>query len=320
MSGVIDDLKRVGRSVVEPLDPLKTVTGFGTNPGDLTMRLFVPTGPARERPLVVVLHGCAQTAESYDLASGWTRLAAQHDFMVLYPEQQRRNNQQNCFSWFEAADTRRGAGEVESISQMVDFAVATAQADPERTFVCGLSAGGAMAGAMLASYPEMFRAGAIIAGLPYGSAMSSSEAYEAMSPGKVKDAKVWGDFVRAASPQRGNWPSVAVWHGTADSVVRPINAGEIIKQWTNVHGIGTEIPAEDNIGRVTRRVWTNDKKRACVTEYSIPGIGHGTPIEADDPPAPFFIPAGISSTWHIANDWGLTRRGKPTTIRSLLGF
>ena len=321
MPGVIDGPAPMARlEAVIATERLQTIAFPGGNPGNLSMRLFVPKGPSRRRPLVVVLHGCAQTALGYDAASGWSRLAETHDFLVLYPEQRVENNSQSCFSWFQPGDIERGGGEVESIHEMIETAVAAHAADPRAIYICGLSAGGAMSAAMLATYPELFCGGAIIAGLPFGTARNLSEAYESMSSGKVKDARIWGDFVRGASAHAGPWPSVAIWHGTDDRVVRPINAGELVKQWTNVHGLGAEIPAEDRVGKVARRIWRDASGRPCVSDYCVPAMGHGAPVDDQDPPAPFFLPVGISSTLHIAEDWGLTARTKPRRLLAMIGL
>ena len=298
---------------------LQPVQGFGTNPGALKMYVHVPARAPSPRPLVVVLHGCNQSATGYEIGARWGEFAERHGFVVLYPEQQGGNNQRGCFNWFADDDTHRGHGEAESIRQMIDHAVATQDIDPDRVFICGLSAGGAMAGAMLASYPELFAGGAIVAGLPYGTASNTGEALESMYMGKVKDAKAWGDLVRAASDHRGAWPSVSIWHGEADTTVKPINAGELVKQWANVHGLGADAPTETRIGAATRRAWHDADDRACLIDYSVPGLSHGVPVDDADPPAPFFLPAGICATWHIAHDWGLLdpprRRGLLARIR-----
>ena len=228
---------------------LREVERFGSNPGNLRMWVAAPAAVRGRRPLVVVLHGCGQTAAGYDAASGWSRLAAEHGFVVVYPEQRRANNDQTCFSWFRPTDIARVGGEVESIREMVASATTDFGIDVRRVYVCGLSAGGAMAGAMLATYPEIFAGGAIIAGLPYGAAASAGEAFEAMYGGKVKEPRVWGTLVRAASAgYAGAWPAVAIWQGTADPVVKPVNAGELVKQWTDVHGVGAATPVEDRVG------------------------------------------------------------------------
>src|SRR6201996_2741174 len=148
--------------------PLVETTGFGTNPGDLRMLSFVPANPQQAPALVVVLHGCGQTAAGYDLGAGWSTLAKHYGFALLMPEQQRPNNANGCFHWFNPDDIARGQGEAASIRQMIARMSADHGIDPHRIFVTGLSAGGAMTSVMLATYPEVFAAGAIIAGLPYG--------------------------------------------------------------------------------------------------------------------------------------------------------
>jgi poly(hydroxyalkanoate) depolymerase family esterase len=139
-------------------DRLTEVTGFGSNPGALRMFEYVPTDP--EPALVVVLHGCTQTAASYDFGAGWPTLADRHGFVLLLPEQQPANNAKNCFNWFLAGDIERGRGEAMSIRQMGEKMIVDHGIDRRRVFVTGLSAGGAMTSVMLATYPDVFAAGA----------------------------------------------------------------------------------------------------------------------------------------------------------------
>src|SRR5262249_47456843 len=147
---------------------LQELTGFGSNPGNVRMFVYVPHNLARNPALVVALHGCNQSAAIYDHGSGWSTLAEELGFLLVYPEQQRANNPQGCFSWFVPGDVARDQGEVLSIRQIIQHASIKFGVDPRRVFITGLSAGGAMTSAMLATYPEVFSAGAIIAGLPYG--------------------------------------------------------------------------------------------------------------------------------------------------------
>src|SRR6476659_9575305 len=142
---------------------LEEVSAFGTNPGALRMFVHVPRNPPKAPALVVALHGCTQTAGTYDHGSGWSALADDFGFAVLFPEQQRANNPNNCFNWFLTSDTRRHQGEAHSIHQMIEHMVSDRGVDRRRIFIVGLSAGGAMAAAMLANYPEVFTGGAIIA-------------------------------------------------------------------------------------------------------------------------------------------------------------
>jgi poly(hydroxyalkanoate) depolymerase family esterase len=289
------------------------VTGFGSNPGNLRMLTYVPETLLEPRALVVVLHGCTQTAASYDLGTGWSTLAERHGFVLLFPEQNRSNNPLRCFNWFRAEDNGRNGGEALSIKQMVDRMVALHGINRSRVFITGLSAGAAMTSVMLATYPDVFAAGAIIAGVPYRCANGLQDAFDAIFKGRSRDASEWGDLVRAASPHRGPWPRVSVWHGAADSTVKPINADEIVKQWTDVHGLPSTPSFETMVDGYPRRVWRGAGGRDLVESYSITGMAHGAPIapggaDGCGKAAPFINDVGISSTHHIARFWGLTER------------
>ncbi len=218
-------------------DRLQLVPEFGSNPGNLRMFTYLPPQHAANPPLVVVLHGCTQTAAGYDYGAGWSTLADRYGFALLLPEQQRSNNPNGCFNWFLPDDSRRGRGEALSIRQMIETFVMDKKIDRDRVFITGLSAGGAMTSVMLACYPEVFAGGAIIAGLPYGAASNVQQAFESMFQSPSRSAREWGDLVRAAAPYGGPWPRISVWHGTADKIVVPSNAREILKQWTDVHGL-----------------------------------------------------------------------------------
>jgi len=292
---------------------LREIPGFGSNPGALRMFTYLPAGLADQSALVVVLHGCAQTAASYDYGAGWSTLAERYGFALLLPEQQRANNSNGCFNWFQPGDTRRGQGEALSICQMVGKMVLDHGIDARRVYVTGLSAGGAMASVMLAAYPDIFAGGAIIAGLPYGAATNVQEAFQSMFQSPARPADVWGDLVRSASPHRGPWPRVSVWHGGMDTTVVPSNAAEIVKQWTNVHGLAMAPSSQDTVDGYPRQVWRNTRGEELIESYAIPGMAHGTPLSvgtADDQcgaAGAFLLEVGISSSYRIAKFWGLAQ-------------
>jgi poly(hydroxyalkanoate) depolymerase family esterase len=295
---------------------LKGVVDFGTNPGDLKMWMYLPQQISDRRPLVVVLHGCGQTAAGYDHGAGWSTLADRYGFALLMPEQQRANNPNGCFNWFQPDDTQRGQGEAASIRQMIETMVRDHGIDPDRVFVTGLSAGGAMTSVMLACYPDVFEAGAIVAGLPYGTAANVQQAFAAMSQCPARSPKEWGDAACRAYPgYRGPWPRVSIWHGGADRTVVPNNAKEIIKQWTYVHGLSLTPSLNDTIEGYPRQLWLDGNDKEILEFYSIPHMAHGTPLSTGDADAqcgaagPFLLEAGISSSFHIARFFGLTEAG-----------
>ena len=302
------ELRRPPASVESPLVP---VGDFGSNPGALLAWSFVPPGLVPGAPLVVVLHGCTQNAAGYDLGAGWSALATRHGFALLYAEQTRSNNPNLCFNWFQPADVARTGGEAESITQMTSHMVATHRLNPVRVGITGLSAGGAMAAAMLATYPELFQGGAIIAGLPYGAADTVGTAFQAMAGRVTASPAAWGDRVRPAAPL-GRWPTVQIWQGAADTTVRPPVADELVKQWTNVHGLPDAPTRRDIVDGAAHEAWLRDG-RVVVERYLVSGMQHGTPLQTDADDAdhalgitgPYMLDAGISSTWHIAQAWGL---------------
>jgi feruloyl esterase len=294
------------------------VTNFGSNPGNLRMLTYVPKDLPASAPLVVVLHGCTQSAASYDYGTGWSTLADRYGFAVLFPEQKRANNPLRCFNWFKTDDTARGRGEPLSIREMVERMIAMHEVDPARVFITGVSAGGAMSSVMLATYPELFAGGAIIAGVPYGSANGLQEAFDTIFQGRSRPAREWGDLVREASSHQGPWPKISVWHGDADSTVKPLNADEIIKQWTDVHNL-TPVPSgQHKVEGHLRRVWHGPDGEEVIESYTVSGMGHGVPIDPGDEDhqcgraGPFIVDVGISSTWHIARSWGLTEVRRKT--------
>jgi poly(hydroxyalkanoate) depolymerase family esterase len=299
--------------------PLVELSGFGTNPGALKMFKFVPEHLQPARALVVVLHGCGQTAPGYDFGTGWSMLAKRYGFALLMPEQQAANNANTCFNWFNPGDIARGRGEAGSIRQMIARMVADHNLDSRHIYVTGLSAGGAMTSVMLAVYPEVFAAGAVIAGLPFGIASNVREALSGMMQPSPRPAGRLGDLVRKASKHKGPWPKVSVWHGSADRTVSPGNANEIIKQWLDVHGLPGEPMSAGDVDGHPREVWWNADGETVVESYTITDMAHGTPLglsgndERYGAEGAFMIEAGISSSYHIANFFGLTDRVTPAS-------
>ncbi len=292
---------------------MREVTDFAPNPGALRMRLYVPAGLARRSPLVVVLHGCTQAGEPFAEESGWLTLADRYGFAVLCPEQTRANNSNLCFNWYQSGDAARGGGEAASIAAMVTRAIADNDLDARRVFVAGLSAGGAMTAVMLATYPELFAGGAVIGGLPYGSAHSLPEAFAAMRNGGAASASAAGDAVRAASSHSGAWPPISIWHGQDDSIVRPAAGEALARQWIDVHGLADEpVKARTPAGR-DFLVWRSAAGDPVVELHRIPGMGHGVPlqtggVDGSGRSGPYMLDVGISSSLEIALGWGIAEQ------------
>jgi hypothetical protein len=176
-----------------------------------------------------------------------------------------------------------------------------------------------MTSVMLATYPEIFAGGAIIAGLPFGVASNVREALSGMFQSPARAASELGDLVRSASNHKGPWPKLSVWHGSADRTVNPANANEIVKQWLDVHQLPAAPMSEGTVNGYPRQVWWNAEGETIVESYTITDMAHGTPLGIGDndkrygTQGAFLIEAGISSSYQIANFFGLTewiRRSK----------
>ncbi|ADO68534.1 extracellular catalytic domain type 1 short-chain-length polyhydroxyalkanoate depolymerase [Stigmatella aurantiaca] len=301
---------------------LTQVPSFGSNPGALKMYKYVPANLPANAPLVVAMHGCTQTASGY-ASTGWSALADVLKFAVVYPEQQRANNQNSCFNWFEPGDMARGQGETLSIKQMVDTMKSEHGIDPSRVFVTGLSAGGAMTHVMAATYPDVFSGAAVMAGIPYKCATSMTNAFSCMSPGVDKTPAQWKDLVRGAyTGYTGAYPRISLWHGTADYTVKNTNQTEGVEQWTAVHGIDMTEDVSETVSGALHKVYKDTAGKALVETYSLTGMGHGTPI---DPAFKFpgstvgcgtagayVLDTDICSTWYVAKFFGLDNTNSDT--------
>ncbi|WP_254898424.1 PHB depolymerase family esterase [Kitasatospora sp. NA04385] len=291
---------------------LGQVTGFGSNPGNLAMYSYVPAGLPTGKPLVVALHGCTQTATDYYNNSGWAQLADRWGFSVVFPQTGSANNALSCFSWFDSGKDTRGKGEALSVKQMVDKAVALYGSDPSRVYVTGLSAGAGMAADLLADYPDVFAGGSIASGLPAQCATTQGAASGCQNSNQNLTPAQWGDKVRASYPgYTGPWPRVAIWHGSSDTTVAPVNATELRDQWTNVWGIGQSASATQSLpGGTTLSVYNDGAGRPAVQLYSISGMGHGLPVSPGSGTAncgqsgAYFLNT-ICSSYYTGLFWGL---------------
>jgi poly(hydroxyalkanoate) depolymerase family esterase len=236
--------------------------------------------------------------------------------VLLMPQQEPSNNPNKCFYWFLSRHIERDKGETLSIRQMVETMIRDHYIDPRRVYVTGLSAGGAMTVVLLATYPELFAGGAVIAGLPYRTATNMNEAFESMFNARPRPAHEWGNLVRAASRHDGPWPRISVWHGDSDPLVKRENADHLCVQWANVHGLEEAPTVMETVDGYPRQVWRNQWGEDVIESYTIPRMAHGTPLAAGDShdkcgkPGAFLLDVGISSSYHIAKFWGLADRGR----------
>ncbi len=257
------------------------VPDFGTNPGGLSMYQYEPAELADPAPVVVAIHYCSGSADAFR-ETGIEALADEQGFLVVYPQADRAGH---CFDVASHESlTRDGGGDSQSIAQMVAH-VQDAYAT-DRVFAFGYSSGAMMTEVLLATYPDVFAAGAAFAGVPAGCAATDDPPPgptrpAARSPecwrGEVdRTPQEWGDLARAAYPgYTGPRPRVQLWHGTDDAILFYPNFGEAIEQWTDVLGVPTEPVATDELdGGWTRTRYGADDDQAPVEAYSLEGGVH----------------------------------------------
>lgn len=281
--------------------------GFGDNPGKLRMLAHVPAS-TKGRPLVVLLHGCGQDAARFANDTGWAALADRLRFPLILPQQAEANNASRCFQWFHPSDTTRDQGEAGSIAAMTRAAISRFDCDPRRVFVLGLSAGGAMTAALLAAYPDVFAAGACVAGLPVGAARSGIQALLRMaSAGVDQPAEAWAAHIRGSAPAgfSGPWPRLSIWHGAADTTVAPQNAWLLADQWRALHRLPSAAATEQISGHINHRFWAYGRQR-ILEVWSLQNLQHAYPVgNRSAAPGRFIEPAEIDATAAIARFFGL---------------
>ncbi|MFB8181013.1 PHB depolymerase family esterase [Streptomyces sp. NPDC055966] len=312
-----------GLTVVAPLasnaaaaGTLQQVTDFGSNPGNLAMYEYAPANLPTNAPLVVALHGCTQSASDYHTHSGWQKFADEWGFAVVYPQTSAANNSLSCFSWFDSTKDTRGSGEAASVKQMVDTAVTQYGSDRGRIFVTGLSAGGGMTADLLADYPDVFAGGSVDSGIPAQCATTQTAASGCQYSNQNLTPKQWGDKARNSYPgYSGPWPRVAIWQGSSDTTVAPVNGTELRDQWTDVWGIGQTASSTQNLtGGTTESIYNDPAGKPAVALFSVSGMAHGLAVNpgsgADQcgTTGTYYLNS-ICSSYYTAKFWGLDGSG-----------
>lgn len=280
------------------------------NLGNLEFSATNLAEPRRAMPLVVLLHGCKQDATEFGMETGWIEAAKLFEFALLLVGQKRINNADLCFNWFSPLDNRRNAGEAASIAGAVSELLSRGAVDPKKIFITGLSAGGAMTSVMLACYPELFSAGGIIGGLPYGISTWAPVAAEYLTGERRISSIEQVRHIRSRNPGVRRWPRVSIWHGDDDDRVSPVNASDTVSQWLEIHRLRRSPHQIELVGSHEKRNWFGRNGKLRVEEFRLDGFGHALPIAPHTGlklgrPGKYVQDTSISSTEHLIRFFGL---------------
>jgi acetylxylan esterase len=260
---------------------LQEITGFGNNPTNLRMHLYVPSRLAANPALLVAVHYCTGSGPAFYSGSEFAGLADQYGFIVVYPSATRSGN---CFDVSSPGALRHDStSDPAGILSMVRYVQQNYHTDVARTFVTGASSGGMMTNVLLGDYPDVFAAGSAFMGVPFGCFATTDGSLwnSACANGQVsRTPQAWGDLVRAAYPgYTGKRPRMQLFHGTTDTTLQYPNFGEEIKQWTNVLGV-SQTPASTDTPQAgwTRTRYGATSTQAPVEGISVAGVGHSLPL------------------------------------------
>ncbi|UHD16837.1 extracellular catalytic domain type 1 short-chain-length polyhydroxyalkanoate depolymerase [Thiocapsa bogorovii] len=243
--------------------------------GTLVYKLYIPSGYHKQPlPLVVMLHGCNQSPDDFAAGTRMNSLAEQELFLVAYPAQSLSTSATKCWSWFNPEDQQRGRGEPALIAGITREIMRDYAVDPDRVYIAGLSAGGAAASIMGATYPDLYAAIGVHSGLAYGAADDMASALAAMHQGGMPTS--FADQRYRGSDGTAPLVPTIVFHGDSDSTVNPVNADQVIAASPGVAQLReSRIPGESAGGiRYTRSLYTDENGRAPLEQWILHGAGH----------------------------------------------
>ena len=269
-----------------------TTHQFRNAAGERSYKLFVPrTMPSTPVPLVVMLHGCTQSADDFAAGTQMNRLAEEHGFLVVYPEQAPNANGSKCWNWFKGQDQLRDSGEPSLIAGITREVAERQPVDPRRIYVAGLSAGAAMAVILGETYPDLYAAVGAHSGLPYAAAHDMPSAFAAMGSGRggMPDASKLPGLMNlpgiapATAKKATHFVPTIVFHGDQDHTVGQGNGTEIIEQAINALAAQASsqvlVPSTQkgvsSGGRgYSRTVYADDAGQPRVESWVLHGAGH----------------------------------------------
>jgi poly(hydroxyalkanoate) depolymerase family esterase len=224
---------------------------FSNAAGERQYRFYLPKNynpnSPQSLPLLVFLHGCGQAPEDFLKGTEIAPVADRESFFILLPMQERAYNPLACWNWYLPEHQARGAGEPAIIAGMVNEIKSKYRVDSQKTYLAGFSSGAAMASTLAACYTDVFAATAIHSGMPYQSATTLSEAFQAMNSGGSRDPIQTAELAYRCSGQRSLLMPTIIFQGTSDTTVNPTNAQQLFDQFTQFNDLADNQRDDDSI-------------------------------------------------------------------------
>ena len=280
-----------------------TEGSYANSHGSRRYKLFIPSRHAgKPLPLLVMLHGCLQDPDDFALGTRMNAIAGEQRIFVLYPEQSEAANQTRCWNWFNAANQRRDQGEPSIIAGMTREVIRSYNVDARRVYIAGMSAGGAMAATMAATYSDLYAAVGIHSGMPYGAAQNFLAAIAAMKNGAAVGARLPSKSI-----------PLIVFHGDQDIIVNSRNGEQIVSQW-----LGDSVPnrrqetstaraSEGNGHAFTRTVYQDGSGHVVAENWLVHDAGHAW--SGGGSGGSFAVPEGPDASREMVRFFSSTRGG-----------
>ncbi len=262
------------------LPGMNNIENFGGNPGNLAMQVYKPAKlPAGRVPLIVALHGCGGSAEHFSRA-GFNELAEKFGFYVLYPEQKSENHPGLCFNHLLPDDPEPGEQEFDSVMQMIHYMVSRHRVSRRNISLTGFSSGGQVANILAATYPEIFKAVAIIGAGGYVCESGHKGIKNFVSCFGAKPTKKKRRYLTPGQ-DAGHWPRISIWHGKNDRNVPYTRVPLALKQWKRVHKLARKKPVTMSLaGDISYEAYKRGSGRALIEVHTMNSAAHTIPITA----------------------------------------
>jgi len=259
---------------------LQQVTSFGANPTKIYMYIYVPDKVAASPAIIVALHPCGGTAQGWYSGTKLPSYVNDNGFIIICAG---TPNRSNCWDVQSKDSLTHGqGGDALGIVSMVNYTLTKYNGDKDKVYVMGSSSGGMMTNVMAGSYPDVFEAGAAYSGTAHACFAGSPTATpfgsnQTCAQGLTHTPEQWGAFVRNSYPgYTGRRPRMQIYHGLADTLVRPQAGYEALKQWSNVLGV----PLARNVTGVpsaqyTQMIYGDGTK---LQGFFGQGVGHTAPV------------------------------------------